>query len=91
MVIILFNTALFRSAFFTVSFRKLVFGFSVLSLNQDIKTCVIKICSFVLTFYKNSIVINNKLLTKILSIYFRKQDDSYFRTDFASQVPLNCD
>ena len=45
-VIILFNTALCRSAFSTVSFRKLVFGLSVLSLNQDIKICVIMLCNF---------------------------------------------
>ena len=44
-VIILFNTALFRSAFSMVSIRKLVFGLSALSLNQDIKICVIRICS----------------------------------------------
>ena len=36
MVIVLLNTALRRSAFSTVSFRKLVFHPSVLSLNQDI-------------------------------------------------------
>ena len=46
MVIVLFNTALCRSAFSTVSFRKLVFGLSVLSLNQDIKICVIMLCNF---------------------------------------------
>ena len=28
--------------------------------------------------------------TKAKSIYFRKQDDLYFRTGFASQVPLSC-
>ena len=47
-VIILFNTALCRSAFSTVSFTKLVFRLPVLSLNQDIKIC------FVLTLCKNS-------------------------------------
>ena len=48
MVIILFNTGLFRSEFSTISFGKLVFGLSVLSvffcfesnvLNQDKKMC----------------------------------------------------
>ena len=45
-VIVLFNTSLCRSAFSTVSFRKLVFRFSVLSLNQDIKISVIMLCNF---------------------------------------------
>ena len=40
-VIVLFDTASYRSAFTTVAFRKLVFHLSVLSLNQDIKICVI--------------------------------------------------
>ena len=70
-VIILFNTALCRSSFSKVSFRKLVFGLPVLSLNQDIKTCVTWICSFVLTLYKNSPFINNKLFTKVLQHYVK--------------------
>ena len=45
-VIVFFNMALCRSAFFTVSFRKLVFRLSVLSLNQNIKICVIILCNF---------------------------------------------
>ena len=45
-VIVFFNTALCRSAFSTVSFRKLVFCLSVLSLNQDIKIYVIMLCNF---------------------------------------------
>ena len=44
--IVLFNTALCRSAFSTVSFRKLVFRLAVISLNQDIKICVIMLCNF---------------------------------------------
>ena len=40
LIIVLFNTALSRSAFYTVSFRKLVFCLSELSWpNQDIKIC----------------------------------------------------
>ena len=66
MVIVFFNTALCRSAFSTVSFRKLVFHFSVPSLNQDIKTCIIMLCKFVLTLCKHSPFINNKLFIKIL-------------------------
>ena len=38
-VIVLFNTALCRSAFSPVSFRKLVFPVSGVSLDQDIKIC----------------------------------------------------
>ena len=45
-VIVLLNTALCRSAFSTVSFRKQVFRLSVLSLNQGIKLCVIMRCNF---------------------------------------------
>ena len=45
-VIVFFNTTLCRSAFSTVSFRKLVFRLSVLSLNQDIKIYVIMLCNF---------------------------------------------
>ena len=45
-VIVFFNTALCRSAFSTVSFRKLVFCLSVFSLNQDIKIYVIMLCNF---------------------------------------------
>ena len=54
-VTILFNTGLCRSAFSTVSFGKLVFRLSVLSvffcfesnvLNQDIKICVIMLSIF---------------------------------------------
>ena len=49
-VIILFDTGLGRSAFFTICFRKLVFHLPVLSvffvesnvLNQDIKTAALK-------------------------------------------------
>ena len=66
-VIVLFNTALCRSTFSTVSFTNLVFRLSVLSLNQDIKYAssyyVTLICSFVLTLYnKNSPFINKKLI-----------------------------
>ena len=45
-VIVFFNTALHGSAFSTVSFRKLVFRLFILSLNQDIKICVIMQCNF---------------------------------------------
>ena len=45
-VIVLLNTALCRSAFSTVSFSKQVFRLSVLSLNEDIKLCVIMLCNF---------------------------------------------
>ena len=44
--LVLLNTALCRSAFSTVSFRKQVFRLSVLSLNQDIKLRVIMLCNF---------------------------------------------
>ena len=77
-VIVLFNTALSRSAFSTISFRKLVFRFFVLSLKQDIKICVIMICSFVLTLYKNSPSINNKLFTKVLQYYVKTCFQRYF-------------
>ena len=74
-VIAFFNTALCRSAFSKVYFRKLVFRLSALSLNQDIKktsSCyVILICNFVLTLYKNSPFINNKLFIKILQYYVK--------------------
>ena len=69
--IVFFNTALCRSAFSTVSFRKLVFHFSVPSLNQGIKICVIMLCNFVLTLYKNSPFIHNKLFIKILQYYVK--------------------
>ena len=45
-VFVFVNTALCRSAFSTVSFRKLVFRLSVLSLNQDIKISIIMLCNF---------------------------------------------
>ena len=45
-VIVFFNTALCRSAYSTISLRKLVFRLSVLSLNQDINMCVIMLCNF---------------------------------------------
>ena len=54
-VIILFNTDFCRSAFLTISFGKLIFHLSVLSvffcfesnvLKQDIKACVIMLCNF---------------------------------------------
>ena len=74
-VIVFFNTALCRSSFSTVSFRKLVFRLFVLSLNQDIKICVIILCNldvdFVLTLNKNSPFINNKLFIKILQCYVK--------------------
>ena len=41
-----FRKVLCRSAFPTVSFRKLVFRLFMLSLNQDIKICVIMLCNF---------------------------------------------
>ena len=44
--LVLLNTALCRSAFSTVSFRKQVFRLSMLSLNQDIKLRVIMLCNF---------------------------------------------
>ena len=71
MAIVFFNAALCRFAFSTVSFRKLVFHLSVPSLNQDIKICVIMLCNFVLTLYKNSRFINNKLFIKILQNYVK--------------------
>ena len=72
--IILFKTALCRSALSTGFFRKLVFRLSVLSLNQDIKICVsscyvILVCSFVLNLYKNSPFINNNIFTKVLQYF----------------------
>ena len=70
-VIVLFNMALCRSAFSKVSFRKLPFHFSVPSLNRDIKICIIMLCNFVLTLYKNSPFINNKLFIKILQNYIK--------------------
>ena len=45
-VYVLFNTALSRSVFSLVSFRKLVFRLSVPSLNQGIKMCVIYVVLF---------------------------------------------
>ena len=45
-VMVFFNTALRRSPFSTVSFKKLVLRLSVLSLNQDIKICVIMLRNF---------------------------------------------
>ena len=74
-VIVFFNTALCRSAFSTVYFRKLVFNFSMHSLNQDIKICAIMLCNFDLTLYKNSPSINNKLFIKILQkkLTFKKK------------------
>ena len=45
-VYVLFNTALCRSAFSSVSFRKLVFRLSVPSLNKGIKTGVIYVVLF---------------------------------------------
>ena len=71
MVIDFFNTALCRSAVSTVSFRKLVFHFSVPSLNQDIKICVTMLGNFLLTLYKNSPFINNKLFLKILQYHVK--------------------
>ena len=70
-VIVLFNTVLCRCTYSTVSFRKLVFRLSVHSLKEDIKICVIMICSFVLTIYKNSPFINNKLFAKALQYYVK--------------------
>ena len=66
---VLFNTALYRSAFSPVSFRNLGFRLSVLSLNQVFEICIINllilICSFVLTLYKNSPFTINKLIQKL--------------------------
>ena len=67
-VIVLFKAVLYRSAFSTISLRKLVFCFFVLSLNQDIKMCVIMLCNFVLTLNKNSPFVNYKLFLKFYSI-----------------------
>ena len=50
-VIVLLNTVLCRSAFSTVSFRKVVCRLSVLSLNKDIKICVIVLCNLGLDMY----------------------------------------
>ena len=81
MAIVLFNTALCRSAFSTffcifsflgklVFYAFCVFYFESNVLNQDIKiyvlSCyIILLCNFVLTLYKNSPLINN---TKALFI-----------------------
>ena len=45
-VIALLNTALCRFEFSVVSFRKLAFRLPMLSLNQNIKICVIMVCNF---------------------------------------------
>ena len=70
-VIVMFNTALYRSAFSTVCFRKLLFVFLCFLWINTLKfasSCyAILICSFVLTLYKNSPFINNKLFTKVLA------------------------
>ena len=50
LVIVLFKTALCRSSFSAVSFGKLVFRLSVVSLNQDIKICFIMLCNFGMQF-----------------------------------------
>ena len=71
-IIVLFGKGLCRSAFSMVSFEKLIFCGSVLSLKQDIKICIIMVCSFVLTLYKNSPSVNNKLFTKVLQYYLCK-------------------
>ena len=72
-VIVFFNTALHGSAFSTVSFRKLIFRLFVLFWIKTLKyasSCnVILICNFVLTLYKNSLFINNKLFIKILKYF----------------------
>ena len=47
---VLFNTALYRSAFSPVSFRNLGFRLSVLSLKQVFEICTIKLCNFDLQF-----------------------------------------
>ena len=52
MVIALFNTALCMSAFSTLSFRKLVFRLSVLSLDQDIKIYGVYGCSNVAKLFE---------------------------------------
>ena len=52
MVIVLFNTALCMSAFSIVSFRKLVFRLSVLSLDQDIKIYGVYDCSNVVKLFE---------------------------------------
>ena len=70
-VIVFLNMALCRSAFSAVSFRKLVFRFSVPSWSQDIKICAIMLCNFVHTLYKNSPFIHNKLFIKILQYYVK--------------------
>ena len=66
---------LYVSVFSTVSFRKLVFRLSVLSLNQDIKyvsSChIILACNFVLTLYKKSPFINRKLFIRTLTRFQR--------------------
>ena len=70
-VIVFFNTDLCRSAFSTVSFRKLVFlCFLWIKTLKYASSCyVILIYNFVLTLYKNSPFINNKLFMKILQYY----------------------
>ena len=70
-VIVLFNTALCRSAFFYMSsFRKLFFRLSVLSLNEDIKICVIMyvILNLFSTYVKTHLLVNNKLFKNVLYI-----------------------
>ena len=71
-VIVLFNTVLCRPAFSTVSFRKLVFRFSVLSLNQDNKICVIMPHVVLFSSYiKTYIFLDNKLFTKVLRYHVK--------------------
>ena len=66
------------SLFSTVSYRKLVFRLSVLSLNQNIKICLIVLCYFVLTLNKNSHIINNKLFIQILKFYVKTGFQRFF-------------
>ena len=96
-LIILFNTALCRSAFSTVSFRKLVFRLSVLSLNQDIKICVIRICSFVLSSFisfirfvvlqKTRQLISRKSLGP--NFWKKKMPHTFFKASFFSKPYQN--
>ena len=62
--------------FSTGSFRKLVLRLSVLSLNQDIKICVIMLCNFdmslFLPYIKTHLFINNKLFKNVVHIVLCK-------------------
>ena len=52
-VTVLFNTALYRSAFPMVSFRKL----PLLSLSKDFRICIIMLCNFNMWFCSHFLLI----------------------------------